>query len=111
LGRHLVWGAVDHARRLGFEPAREFRDTAGHLGEWTQTSRITFGRDGVPFYVSGPYDHPRSVVRTLERTCGDGNYHYVVGQAEQLPALRETAHVPAVGDPQAAGRREVSRYM
>jgi hypothetical protein len=21
LGRHLVWGAVDHARRLGFEPA------------------------------------------------------------------------------------------
>ena len=80
LGRHLVWGAVEHARRLGFEPVPDFRDTAGHLGEWTDTSRITFGRDGVPFYVSGPYDNPRSVVRTLERTCGEGNYHYVVGQ-------------------------------
>jgi len=42
---------------------------------WTETSRITFGRDGVPFYVSGPYDNPRSVVRTLDRTCGEGNYH------------------------------------
>ena len=59
LGRHLVWGAVDHPRRLGFEPAPDFPDTAGHLGEWTDTSRITFGRDGVPFYVSGPYDNPR----------------------------------------------------
>jgi hypothetical protein len=47
LGRHLVWGAVEHARRLGFEPVPDFRDTAGHLGEWTDTSRITFGRDGV----------------------------------------------------------------
>ena len=62
-----------------FEPAPDFRDTAGHLGEWTETSRITFGRDGVPFYVSGPYDNPRSVVRTLDRTCGEGNYHYVLG--------------------------------
>ena len=32
LGRHLVWGAVDHARRLGFEPAPDFRDTAGTSG-------------------------------------------------------------------------------
>jgi hypothetical protein len=79
LGRHLVCGAVDHARRLGFEPAPDFRDTASHLGEWTETSRITFGRDGVPFYVSGPYDNPRSVVRTLDRTCGEGNYHYLLG--------------------------------
>ena len=79
LGRHLVCGAVDHARRLGFEPAPDFRDTAGHLGEWTETSRITFGRDGVPFYLSGPYDNPRSVVRTLDRTCGEGNYHYALG--------------------------------
>lgn len=79
LGRHLVCGAVDHARRLGFEPTPDFRDTAGHLGEWTETSRITFGRDGLPFYVSGPYDNPRSVIRTLARTCGEGNYHYLVG--------------------------------
>jgi hypothetical protein len=79
LGRHLVWGAVDHARRLGFEPHADFQGTASHLGTWTETSRITFGRDGVPFYVSGPYDNPRAVVRTLEQTCGQGNYHYLVG--------------------------------
>ena len=43
------------------------------------TIRITFGLDGVPFYMSGPYDNPRSVVRTLDRTCGEGNYHYLLG--------------------------------
>jgi hypothetical protein len=35
------------------------------------------GRDGKPFYFGGPYDDPRMVVRTLERTCGPGNYYYV----------------------------------
>jgi len=94
LGRHLVCGAVDHARRSGFEPAPDFRDTAGHLGEWTETSRITFGRDGVPFYVSGPYDNPRSVVRTLDRTCGEGNTTTSSARAEQLPVVPETAHAP-----------------
>lgn len=38
---------------------------------------IGFGRDGKPFYFSGPYDNPRKVVQTLERTCGPGNYDYV----------------------------------
>ena len=71
---HLKLSGQVTAQRL------DVRDTAGHLGEWTDTSRITFGRDGVPFYLSGPYDNPRSVVRTLDRTCGQGNYHYLVGQ-------------------------------
>lgn len=35
------------------------------------------GRDGKPFSFSGPYDDPRIVVQTSERTCGPGNYDYV----------------------------------
>jgi hypothetical protein len=77
LARHLVWGAVDYARQLGFEPAPDFAAAAGHLGPWQETSAITFGRDGVPFYVSGPYDDPTKVLRTLTGAVGEGNFHYI----------------------------------
>lgn len=79
LARHLVWGAVDYARTLGFEPHHDFAAAAGHLGTWDETSAITFGQDGMPLYISGPHDAPGSVIRTLTRTVGEGNFHYVTG--------------------------------
>jgi hypothetical protein len=77
LARHLVWGAVDYARELGFPPHPDFQPTAGHLGTWQDTSDITFGRDGVPFYVGGPYDNADAVTRTLTRSAGKGNFHFI----------------------------------
>jgi hypothetical protein len=75
LARHLVHGAVDYARTLGFEPHSDLAPAVGHLGDRDERSAITFGRDGVPTYVSGPYDDPRAVVRTLSRTVGQGNFN------------------------------------
>jgi hypothetical protein len=77
LARHLVWGAVDYARGLGFPPHPDFQLTSGHLGTWQETSDITFGRDGLPFYVGGPYDNAAAVTRTLTRSVGDGNFHFI----------------------------------
>jgi hypothetical protein len=77
LARHLVWGAVDYAGQLGFEPAPDFELAAGHLGPWQETSAITFGRHGVPFYISGPFDNPARVVRVLTRSVGEGNFHCI----------------------------------
>lgn len=75
--QRIVHGGVDYARSLGFEPAPGFADTAVHLGAPTpDLPSIGFGRDGKPFYFSGPYDDPRKVIQTLERTCGPDNYHY-----------------------------------
>jgi hypothetical protein len=84
LAQHLVLGAVDYARSLGFEPATEadFADTRGHLGPWEGPSAIRFGRDGEPFFISGPNDSPTHVLRQLERAVGAGNFHYMVGVAE-----------------------------
>lgn len=78
LARDLVCGAVDYARGLGFEPHADYAATAGHLGSWSGPSAITFGQDGTPMYVSGPHDNPRAVLRTLTRTVGEGNFHYLV---------------------------------
>lgn len=70
LARHLVFGAVEYARGLGFEPHADFARAAGHLGAWEGPSAITFGKDGKPFYISGPHDNPRTVIETLKRTVG-----------------------------------------
>lgn len=70
-----------HARGLGFEPAGGFADAAAHLGSPPGgRPAVGFGRDGRPFCPSGPYDSPRTVVQTLEPTCGTGNYDYVAIQ-------------------------------
>lgn len=77
LARHLVFGAVDYARSLGFEPHPDFAVSAGHLGTWEERSAITFGQDGMPLYISGPHDNPRAVLRTLGETVGEGNFHFL----------------------------------
>jgi hypothetical protein len=74
LARELVLGSVQYARGLGFEPHPDFAAAAGHLGSRTGPGTITFGKDGKPFYIFGPYDDPGSVIRTLERSVGEGNF-------------------------------------
>ncbi|MEO3780680.1 hypothetical protein ABGB16_28485 [Micromonospora sp. B11E3] len=76
LARHLVFGAVDYARELGFDPHRDFYSAAPHLGTWEPPSRITFGLDGKPYFQQGPYDSPDRIMRTLDKSVGPGNYHF-----------------------------------
>lgn len=79
MARHLVFGAVDYARRLGFEPCPDFARGAALLGEWQAgSSDITFGRDGKPMYISGPDDDAGGIMATLRRTVGDGNFDYLM---------------------------------
>jgi hypothetical protein len=78
LAREIVFGSLEYARDLGFDPHPDFAAAQGHLGPWTGPSTITFGKNGKPFYISGPHDNPRAIVRTLERTAGAGNFDYVL---------------------------------
>jgi hypothetical protein len=77
LARHVVFGAVAYARELGFEPHPDFAGCASHLGPWEGRSDITFGLEGKPMYIQGPHDNAAQVMRTLRRSVGDGNYHYL----------------------------------
>jgi hypothetical protein len=78
LARHLVFGAVDYARSLGFEPAPGFGETTSHLGPWHGPSAIGFGREGKPFFIQGPHDNADRIMKTLERTIGRDNFHFLV---------------------------------
>jgi hypothetical protein len=78
LAQQLVFGAVEYARGLGFEPARGFAATTDQLGPWAGPSAISFGRDGRPFFVQGPHDDADAILRTLERSVGRDNFTYLV---------------------------------
>jgi hypothetical protein len=77
LAREVVFGSIDYARGLGFEPHPGFAAAQAHLGPWSGPSTITFGKHGRPFYISGPDDTPSAVLRTLQRTAGVGNFEFL----------------------------------
>jgi hypothetical protein len=68
LAQHLVFGAVEFARGLGFEPHPDFAAAADHLGTWLGDCPIQFGYRGSPCYIQGPYDDVESIARTLADT-------------------------------------------
>jgi hypothetical protein len=78
LAQHLVWGAVEYARHLGFEPHRDFWAAAGHLGSLRDPCAIEFGKDGEPFYIEGPNDDSPRNMRTLERSVGEHNFGFIM---------------------------------
>ena len=74
LAEELVLGAVEFAARLGFPPHPDFARTRAHLGKLGDSRAITFGREGRPLYVAGPYDDPVEVMRTLESSVGSDGF-------------------------------------
>lgn len=78
LVQHLVWGSVDYARGLGLEPHADYSRAAGLLQRPSEPCSITFGRDGRPCYIAGPYDDARRVLRTLERSVGASRFGFLV---------------------------------
>lgn len=73
----LVRAVAAQAQAAAGEPP-----AAGHLGAWEGPSAINFGKDGRPFYMSGPYDSPRQIMKTQQRTVGpSANVDYFIGQA------------------------------
>jgi hypothetical protein len=77
LAEELVLGAVEFAARLGFSPHSDFAPTRAHLGDLGASSTITFGCEGRPLYVEGPFDarltgerrdQPRASARATSRT-------------------------------------------
>ena len=82
--RKLIEQARKYAVDLGFSPHKDYREAKkifGGIDSAACPRSFTFGKDGKPFYVAGPYDKPRfikNVVDTLEKSCGPGGYHYVV---------------------------------
>jgi len=45
---------------------------------WEPTGAVRFGLEGEPYFVSGVDDNATHVLRTLDRSGGEGNFRYLV---------------------------------
>ncbi len=80
LAHAIVYGAVDYARSLGFSPHKDF-----NRGRWVLEPResfdslpyVEFGVEGKPQYITGPYDDVDSILETLRRNVGEGNFNFI----------------------------------
>ena len=77
---NLIFGAIDYADEYGFLPERGWSITRYFLNEdliTDEIDNIEFGKDGKPFYISGPYDNVNHILATLKRTAGEGNFDFI----------------------------------
>jgi hypothetical protein len=87
LAHEVVYGALEYAQRLGFEPHPDFKaQMADQLLDppdaHPRVNHVTFGLNGRPLFVAGPNDTPTRinvVLATLDRTVGKGNYDFMTG--------------------------------
>ncbi len=87
LAHEVIYGALEYAAKLGFHPHPDFTRLKTDLildppEAHPRVNHVAFGKDGKPFYVSGPFDDEnksRFVINTLKRTCGEGNFEYLLG--------------------------------
>jgi hypothetical protein len=80
LASQMVYASIDYAAQFGFEPDKDFALSQYVLpprGELEEPYQLTFGKDGKPFFVAGPYDNSARILKQLEKTAGPGNYHYL----------------------------------
>jgi hypothetical protein len=87
LAHEVIYGAMEYAERYGFHPHPDFTAQMADLvldppDAHPRLDNVAFGKDGKPFYISGPYDNEytrQNIFNTLMRTAGEGNFDYIVG--------------------------------
>jgi hypothetical protein len=82
--RKLLEQAVAYARELGFSAHPDYSRTMilfGDINAADSDAPFEFGKNGKPFFVSGPNDSTercKQIVAILHKACGPGQYDYVV---------------------------------
>jgi hypothetical protein len=94
----IVKGAVEYAQSFGFAPHPDYRHATRLLegiDPATCREEFTFGRDGKPFFVQGPYESPEQAGAILQRIKQAGG-NYLVREFD--PDLAELAHAKSEWD-------------
>lgn len=85
LAHNIVFAGLEYAEEYGFKPHKEFTSiTKFMLEEDTEDIElidIECGKNGKPFYISGPYEDQvtrKKILAQLERSAGPGNYEFLL---------------------------------
>jgi len=82
VARKLLREAAAYAGSFGLAPSEGFAEAEALFGDIPlATETFPFGKDGKPFFVSGPNDSPsriRRILDTVAKRAGPGGFDYVV---------------------------------
>ncbi len=79
LAHRIIYGAIEYAKDIGFEPHKDFKLSRFVLDEPTEVDlscQAEFGKDGKPFYIAGPDDNADYISNELSKRIGEGNFHF-----------------------------------
>ena len=74
---NIIYGAIDYAEELGFQPDKHFKITEYLLNPNLINDgidEIEFGYEGKPFFIAGPDDNTSRIISILEKNVGKGNF-------------------------------------
>ncbi|MBF0231909.1 MAG: hypothetical protein HQK65_02580 [Desulfamplus sp.] len=87
--RKLIEGAEQYAENLGLHPHKDYHAAKKIFGDIKVegcADSFTFGKNGRPFYATGPHDSERfrrNIINQLTKTCGaDGFEHLLIWEDE-----------------------------
>ena len=82
VARKLLHDAVAYADSLGLAPSESFTEAEAIFGGTPlATETFVFGKEGKPFYMSGPNDSPtriRRILDTLVKRVGKDGFDFIV---------------------------------
>ncbi len=87
--RKLIDQCINFSDGLGFKPHKDFKISRQLLVDIDPTvcpNQYTFGKDGKPFYISGPNENlnqSNKIISSLLRHCGEGNFDYLMSVNEE----------------------------
>jgi hypothetical protein len=76
VAQSIVYGAIDYARKLGFEPHRDFPEKLFGPRP-AELQKTPWAAEERPLYVMGLRDDVDAVLATLDASVGAGNYDVV----------------------------------
>jgi hypothetical protein len=81
VARKLLHDAAAYAGSFGLAPSRGFAEAEALFGDIpVATKTFPFGKDGKPFFMSGPNDSRariRNILDTLVKYAGPGGFDYI----------------------------------
>jgi SEC-C motif len=89
--KEIIYGAVDYARDLGFDPHPDFELSRHVLGaeEINRTRSLKFGGpEGKPLYVAGPDDDAAAILQKLRNGLGKNGFNFIT-QEDDWEAIEE----------------------
>ncbi len=91
--RKLVEGSVAYAKSFGIDPHRDWIKASPIFGDIDASKSLiefTYGKNGKPTYVSGPYDSPeriKQIMQALTQHAGEGNFDFIVHYSGDDPGF------------------------